>query len=336
MSLAPLEERLELFVITYNRASFLERTLQGLLESPFASCAITVLDNCSPDETPAVCARFQPFFRDLRVVRHLKNIGACPNYLRAVETSRSPYTWVVCDDDLFDWSDCGDVLNALQERDFDLICVSGDSAISGTPVRLDWPRGRATTGKKLHRRARRYFFPLTFIPCVIFKTQRFDSSCLAQGYRNSINLYPHFEFIRRSLQDDFSIYVSKTILVRRDHDDTVPSWLYWLVAWVNSCATIPDRAVRRRAIYEAGATRFQWFSNLASAVAIDKIKFPREVGRKVFALLGLLSGEQLGFLLLLLPLLLLPSSWLGSLRASVRRAKGRPEAESGDFDRFRL
>lgn len=332
-----LEDQLEIILMTYNRAAYVERTLQQLLESPFAACAITVLDNCSPDDTPGVCQKYQPLFRQLRVVRHAKNIGACPNYLRAVEVSRSPYTWILCDDDLFDWSECDDVLDALQHQNFDLICVSGDSAISGTDRRFDWPRPLATTGKKLHKKARRFFFPLTFIPCIIFKTERFDSACLAKGYRNSINLYPHFEFIHRSLQDDFAIYVSKNILVRRDHDDTVPSWLYWLVAWVESCATIEDPRIRRRAIYEAGSTRLKWFSNLASAIAIDKIKFPREVFRKVLSLAGKLGGEQLTFLLLLSPLLLLPSSWLRSIRELSRKARGVPDVDLGKpFDQFRL
>jgi glycosyltransferase involved in cell wall biosynthesis len=101
-----LEEDLEILLITYDRAKDLEKTLNQVLNSPFKNCKITVIDNCSPDDTPQVCAYFQKLFSNLEIIRHKKNIGSSPNYLRAVELSSSNYTWVLCDDDTFDFSNC--------------------------------------------------------------------------------------------------------------------------------------------------------------------------------------------------------------------------------------
>ena len=57
----------------------------------------------------------------MMIVRHPKNIGANPNILRAVETSNSIYTWIICDDDFYDFSDCLDIIDAINSEKFDLI-----------------------------------------------------------------------------------------------------------------------------------------------------------------------------------------------------------------------
>jgi glycosyltransferase involved in cell wall biosynthesis len=161
-----LEEKIELFVITYNRAKYLERTLTQLLSSPFARCRITILDNCSTDATPEVCRSFAVRFAQLRVVRHRKNIGASPNYLRAVEMSESPYTWVLGDDDTYDFSDCADVLEAFESERFDLISL-------GSPEQPNNERGLTTTSRELIEQDTRYFSFFTFLTGVAFRTQIF-------------------------------------------------------------------------------------------------------------------------------------------------------------------
>ena len=50
---------------------------------------IIILDDCSPDDTPAVAARF----RDSRVryVRNTENLGHLRNYNKGIELSRGKY-----------------------------------------------------------------------------------------------------------------------------------------------------------------------------------------------------------------------------------------------------
>ena len=326
-----LEDKLEISIITYNRAPYLERTLSQLVDSPFARCKITILDNCSSDETPTVCARFQPQFPAMQVVRHQKNVGACPNYLKAVEMSQSTYTWVLCDDDEFDFSDCADVIEAIERESVDLVAV-------GSPYQSDWPRGTTTTSGQLFKQGYRYFATLTFIPGLIFKTALFDSQCMAKGYRNSTYSYPHFEFITKSLVNDFSVHISKRQIVNRDaHNDSLPSSLFAFTAWVGSCSSIPDPRLRRLAIYEAGATRREWLKNVAIAIAIEKIKSPEKAGRRVAAIALQLSADQFLRLLLLSPLLLMPSSLLQLARRVRRDNRGLAQTDlNKPFDDFRL
>src|SRR4051812_28649789 len=118
-----LADDLAIMVFTYNRADNLRRTLEQLEDSPFAACRITVLDNHSTDHTPDVCRAFEGRFPRYRVIRHRVNIGLGPNYLRGVELSDARYSWILSDDEDFDFSDCSDVIEAIEEGEVDLFSL---------------------------------------------------------------------------------------------------------------------------------------------------------------------------------------------------------------------
>lgn len=240
-----IEENLEILLITYNRAKYLENTFKQLIESPFSSCKITVLDNCSTDETPEICAKYQQIFVNMQIIRHKKNIGANPNYLRAVETSKSTYTWILCDDDMYDFSECDDVLGEIESNTPDIIIVTSH-------YQYGWERGLKTTSNELIKKGARYYHTLSFMPAIIFKTKLFDSNCIHKGYFNVPNMYPHFEFINKSVEEDFKVYVSKNGIVEAGgFNQTMFSVLHWLVVWMNSCSTIKNKKILKKTIYDS-------------------------------------------------------------------------------------
>lgn len=55
-----MTEALEVLGITYNRVGDLRRTLKALLDSPFARCGVTVLDDRSTDATRRSAAGLGP------------------------------------------------------------------------------------------------------------------------------------------------------------------------------------------------------------------------------------------------------------------------------------
>lgn len=317
-----LKENLEIQVITYNRAKALDRTLAQLRDSPFSGCKITVLDNCSTDQTPEVCSTHQAEFSNLHVLRHQKNMGLSANYLRAVEISTSLYTWILCDDDQYDFGDCSDVVAAIEEGKFDLICV-------GAPGQKAWEHGLKTTTKGLWRRGARYFYVHTFFPSIIFKTDRFDSECLTMGYHNAANAYPNQRFVIKALEQDFSEYVSKRLLVSRDGQDSVHLGLHWLTIAFNSCGTIPNPRMRRLALYEARETRIGWLKLIAEQIMVGKLSAPEKVPRQFLFLFLPCVGEQRLRLLTLLPLVLMPSAAYKLIRLARRTLLGR---KHGDTD----
>ena len=245
-----IEKNLEILIITYNRSADLENTFNQLIKSPFSKCKITVLDNCSNDDTPNICIKYQKQFPQMKIMRHKKNIGAAANYLRAVESSESLYTWVLCDDDKLDFSACSDIIEAIETRNYDLISV-------GHPSYSNWNRGEETTTKKLIDDNATYFTTLSFIPSSIYKTELYDSICIHKSYDNIHTLFPHFAFITKSVENNFSIYVSKKeIVIRDNHNNPGFSSLEWLNGWINSCSLIEDKKIRHKAVYEISFDSF--------------------------------------------------------------------------------
>ena len=253
-----IEEKLEILLITYNRYKDLDNTFKQFLDSPFSDCKFTILDNCSDDETPEICTKYQKLFPNMNIIRHVKNIGGNANVLRAFEISSSLYTWIICDDDSYDFSDCLDIINAIDSGKFDLISP-------GSPAEQDWERGLTTSIKKLVRKGSFYFVAKFFVPGTIFKTKLFDSLCIVNGYSNAHNLFPHFPFVNKSFENDFSIYISKKKIINMGQHNTAPfSIVYFLAGWINSCSLIKDKNIRKNAVYSLS----RWLN--ISSLVFDK------------------------------------------------------------------
>ncbi|MDD2898845.1 MAG: glycosyltransferase family 2 protein [Desulfuromonadaceae bacterium] len=310
-------EILSIFVITYNRCNFLENTLNQLAKSPFSACSITILDNCSTDSTPAVCSLFRDLFPVYSVIRHAINIGGNANYLRAVEMSRTPYTWVVCDDDDFDFSDCTDVMEALECGSFDFIYL-------GSPSQQEWERGLVTTAHTIIARGSKYYSGLTYMPSLIFRTSCFDSDCMVKAYRLINCLYPHFELLNRSIKDDFRIYVAKRLIFIRNELNSSGFYpLFWYASWVTACQTIQDPSIRYRTIDQATEQK-GYYKSLGFWIALEKSQRNRFFYKRIIDILSGYNWRQRIAFLPMLPVVIipLPKSLLGVLRRIVYRMSG--------------
>jgi glycosyltransferase involved in cell wall biosynthesis len=314
-----IEDRLELLLITYNRADALRHTLDRLLDSPVAGCRLTVLDNHSTDRTPEVCAEFAQRFERMEVIRHPHNIGGNANYLRAAERPTAPYAWILADDDELDFSDFGDVEEALERGDVDLVSVGADG-------REDWPGGR-TTMRRLIADGRPLWRVFTFIPNTIFRSELMDDRALFEGYDMIDTMYPQFAFVRLQVERDASVLVSRRMVVVRGGLTVPNSHLWWFTRAVRACSTITDRRLRTLAIYQASSTRLRWHVDLVASVMMERIVAPERVREELTELLFRLRGAQRLWVLLISPLALGPAS----LYAALRRRLGRGEADEGVF-----
>ncbi|MGO9519587.1 MAG: glycosyltransferase family 2 protein, partial [Candidatus Korobacteraceae bacterium] len=146
------------------RAGYLEATLEKLRASPLAKCKFTVIDNGSTDSTPEVCRKHAQDFPNFHVRRNPFNVGISGNYLRALETASSPYTWILCDDDDYDFSHFDEIAQAVESGKYDIISV-------GVPNQSVLPRGTVIRAPDLIQDHRyNFFYTGSFIPCTIFRT----------------------------------------------------------------------------------------------------------------------------------------------------------------------
>lgn len=306
-----MEDQLEIALITYNRCACLEKTLNQLALSPFSSVKITLYDNHSSDGTEDVCRRYAERFPNMKIVRHGKNIGGGPNFLRAIELSRSPYTWVLCDDDDYDFSDCKDVIDAVRAGVSDIIWVSNEHLES-------WERGLMTTADDLMRRGARYYPALSFVPSIIFRTDLFDGECTQQGYRFYEHLYPQFPFIHKSFTNRFSVYVARNPIITRGWGATGVSPFSQYVAWIKCSISIADSRLRARVIEDLTVAGGGLLQELFALVGCERLDFPGNRKRfwKDVTLLWLSYNlkQRICFLAAFIPGMLLPLPFLSFLR----------------------
>lgn len=294
-----VDDLLEIQIITYNRSAFLERTLRQLAESPFSQYKITLFDNCSTDATPDVCEALKGSFLRLKIVRHPKNIGGNANYLRAVELSTSRYTWVVCDDDTFDFSAASEVIDAIARGKDDLILLR--PVTDGGVVRT----GR-TTAQSLIADNYMFYFSLSFFPAIIFRTSLFDSESLMYGYRLIPDSYPQFEFINKAVRDDVTVFIPAVpMVIRNDVNISTFSPLSWYKAWITCCRTITDLKLRKETISQA--TRLRGFvKSLAFWIALEKKINKRDFYHKVATIFIALDPPRKLLFLLFTPVVVIP------------------------------
>lgn len=221
------KQNLEIFIITYNRSKLLVETLNQLSNSSLHNYKITVLDNKSTDNTALDAANLVAILPNLTVITNKENIGPNANFLRAFDYSNSKYTWVLCDDDIFDLSHFDDVLSVIEDNKIDLIHV-------GAHKQERWVGGIYNTPEQLLLRGYAYFRFSSFMPCNIFRTELFVKEYLVKGYNNAGNAYPHMPYLFSIYSENKNIYVSKQQIVFAQAGQSY-SYKQWYLWWMKTC-----------------------------------------------------------------------------------------------------
>ncbi len=164
-----LKSKISIFLITYNRAYYLERTLKQILadDSPIKDFDITILNNASTDETDEIISKYQKKFPNLKHIKHPINIGGNANIVRAFELgaqSGKEYVWVLCDDDYYDFSNWDEVKKAINEG---ADCIGVANYV--------FPQDQLNNPAY-------QFLQLTFVPAGIYKTNIITDTVLTNMY----------------------------------------------------------------------------------------------------------------------------------------------------------
>jgi glycosyltransferase involved in cell wall biosynthesis len=291
-----LDTVLEIFLITCNRSACLDNTLRQLKDSPFARCRFTLLDNCSTDDTPNIAEQYRDQFPNYRIIRHNRNIGGDNNFLRAVELSTSLYTWILCDDDNYDFTYAQEIISEIESCKYDLIYVASRSS-----EQMGWPGFGETTVGQLIREGARYHRASAFWPSLIFKTERFDNYC----FINAPYLFPSMLFINKAVRDDFLIYVSKHEIVIRSQGSTMEiSPLYLYKEWLTNSLIISDKNIRSMVIDQWTDKGF--LKTLFFWIALEKANHAEGYFKRLVDIMFALTFRQRMKFMLLLPVMIVP------------------------------
>lgn len=302
---ASLSHLIEIALITYNRASFLDNTLSQLAESPFRNVRITIFDNCSTDATQDVCRKYAEVFLSLTVIRHKNNIGRYANYLRAVETLSAEYGWILCDDDNLDLSSVSQLIPAIESEAYDILYI-------GSRKDLLWDGVESCSMSQLVAAKARVYATFSSWPVLIFRTSLFSEECIVKGYRLIKNINPNFPFINSLVERNAGIYVStQQLVIRTERISSDYTDLFWYSAWVNCCQAINNSYLRERTIDEVTA-KCGFLKTLTFWIPFDRKCDSHYFWNKIVDIIWGLSLRQRLKFLLLLPLIFIsiPQSWL--------------------------
>lgn len=143
---------LTIAIPTYNRASYLDLCLARIIHEiarlsigQRSLVTVYVSDNASEDNTSRVLARYKLLMPEkINVIRNSVNIGPDKNISQCYESATTPYVWVLGDDDVILPGGLQLVLDALANKEIDILYLNGYSFSNHY---LDEPkRGRGKSG----------------------------------------------------------------------------------------------------------------------------------------------------------------------------------------------
>lgn len=185
-------DKLQIFLITYNRKKYLERTFKQIFsdESPIRDFDITILNNCSNDGTDELIKEYQLRFPNIKHIVHNHNIGGNANIVRAFEMATKDYVWVLCDDDFYNWKNWH-LIEAEISKNTDVIVLSNEMVNKGQNI-----------GDIL--------LQLQFLPGAIYNTSLINFTSLANAYSLIQNYFPHLAFPIYAYMNNKNVFVLDT------------------------------------------------------------------------------------------------------------------------------
>lgn len=253
-------EKLEIIIVTYNRAKYLANTLQQLFSenSPVKDCSITVIDNNSQDNTPKVCEKYLSARPSLTYIRNQFNIGWA-DIAQAFLLARKEYVWVLADDDDFDWTHWHEIEQAIQNQTA-IICVC-HYILDSQKKKMD-PRW--------------VLIQLSLLPAGIYNRSFFNDSVMTNMFANIYTLFPHLTFAVNTLNKGLKISVCSEILKMGCHTEETDysytrgqntailypklSSMSWICGFSNICSGLKDRTLAREVIELAGCQNWVYGS----------------------------------------------------------------------------
>lgn len=243
-------DKLQLFIVTYNRISCLRETIAQLLaeNSPVRTCEIVVLDNHSTDGTAEFVASVAATHTNVRLVTHPRNIGGNANICRAMELASRDYYWILGDDDFFHFENWKEVEAAMDHGE-KAICLS--RYILPDACRDD---------------VARQLVQATFITGMIISTSLLNDTVMSESYNRIYTLFPQMTPVMSLVNEGGRIYVVRERIVdngdqgsgRKDvsyirGSDTSEVSPYaknqvWITGWAAAIAALNDSDLRERAL----------------------------------------------------------------------------------------
>ncbi len=242
-----VKDKLQINLITYNRIDRLARTLECIFDenSPIKDFDITILDNASTDGSSELIDEYCTKYKNLKHIRHTRNIGGNANICRSFELAQKEYLWTLCDDDELDFSNWAEIDSAIKTDEFDMIFTINNFGL-----------------KNIENTIPVLLFYAAFLPAVIYHTSHIDSTCMSNMYGTINTGYPHgVPAINIMVNKKGRYFVPKKNVVNRVVEDNINGKIfqrgniitdvhpdlqriYWHVGYMRALKLVKDKKTR--------------------------------------------------------------------------------------------
>jgi glycosyltransferase involved in cell wall biosynthesis len=233
--------KLEIIILTYNRSKSFISTLNYVHNSILSNCKITVLDNCSNDDTYSEF-KLLPYYKKINYIVNNTNIGPCLNFLKAIEMSEFEYTWILCDDDICNFNNLLDLVEVINKSEVDLIHVGAHKE--------SWTFGGTYfTPSKSIESGYHFFKYGSFWPCNIYRTSLLKENL--NNIKNAVETgYPQMPVLMFAYNKKLNFYISKNQLIFANVYSENYNYNTWLIYWIKACSLFKEKKLVRIAFFD--------------------------------------------------------------------------------------
>ena len=115
---------LSVCIATYNRADYIEQTLQSFLSKHNDNIEILVGDSSTNQLTREIVERYNRQFQYLKYINLGEKRGVDVDYCKTIEQATGRFCWLFSDDDIVDEDALDRVLKEISKETYDLIVIN--------------------------------------------------------------------------------------------------------------------------------------------------------------------------------------------------------------------
>lgn len=133
-------KKVTIAVTVYNKAPYLDRTFNTLINQTYKNIEILVIDNASTDDSPAIIKKYAEQDNRIRVIRIDKNIGPSNGFAAGYRNATGYYVGSIDADDIIELNYVEALYHAIDDEQADMaMCINDNVWDNGKSNHKPWP-----------------------------------------------------------------------------------------------------------------------------------------------------------------------------------------------------
>lgn len=134
-------KKVTIALTVYNKAPYLDRTFNSLINQTYKNIEILVIDNASTDDSPSIIKKYADLDSRIRVIRIDKNIGPSNGFATGYRNATGYYVGSIDADDIIELNYVDALYHAIDDEQADMsMCINDRVWDNGYSDHKPWPK----------------------------------------------------------------------------------------------------------------------------------------------------------------------------------------------------